>query len=101
MKYIKYILLVLALTAPMLRAQMPPAFPGGGAQPNAGGDQNNSDNEIIPPGMINFEGVDVRQVLEVYSHLVNKYLENRNRSDQGRGHQGPADGAGAQPHFGH
>ncbi len=74
MKHIKYILLILALTVPMLRAQMPPGFPGGGGQPNAGGDQNNSDNEIIPPGMINFEGVDVRQVLDVYAHLVGKTM---------------------------
>jgi len=74
MKHTKYILLILALTAPMLRAQVPPGFPGGGAQPNGGGDQNLSDNQIIPPGMINFEGVDARQVLDVYAHLVGKTL---------------------------
>ncbi len=30
--------------------------------------------EIIPPGLINFEGVDVSQVLEVYSQLVGRTL---------------------------
>ncbi|MGH7939804.1 MAG: secretin N-terminal domain-containing protein [Limisphaerales bacterium] len=68
MKQITHILLVLALTVPMLRAQAQPALPG------LPGAQKNSDNQIIPKGMINFEGVDVRQVLDVYAGLVNKTL---------------------------
>ncbi|MGH7981317.1 MAG: hypothetical protein ACREE6_18215, partial [Limisphaerales bacterium] len=68
MKQITHILLVLALTVPMLRAQAQPALPG------LPGAQKNSDNQIIPKGMIYFEGVDVRQVLDVYAGLVNKTL---------------------------
>lgn len=74
MKHIISILLILALTASLLRAQAPPMPGVPGAQPNAGGAQNNSDNEMIPPGLIDFQGVDVSQVLEVYAQLVGKTL---------------------------
>jgi general secretion pathway protein D len=55
---------------------MPPGFPGGrGVQPIAApAPQNNADNELIPPGLIDFQGVDVSQVLEVYAQLVGKTL---------------------------
>lgn len=69
---------MLALTAWTLRAQMPPGFPGGGAQPNANANANGAqglaDDQIIPPGLINFEGVDVSQVLDIYAQLVGKTL---------------------------
>jgi general secretion pathway protein D len=91
MKQITSIFLILALTASLVRAQMPPGFPGTparntvparnpvGAQNPAGvqndaAAQNNSDNEMIPPGLIDFQGVDVTQVLEVYAQLVGKTL---------------------------
>ena len=63
MKYITSILLVLALTASLVCAQMPP-----------GGAAGMPDNQIIPPGLIDFQGVDVTQVLEVYAQLVGKTL---------------------------
>ncbi|HEX3628680.1 MAG TPA: secretin N-terminal domain-containing protein [Verrucomicrobiae bacterium] len=66
---------MLALTASVLRAQMPPGIPGrAGAQNNAANAQDNSDNELIPPGLIDFQGVDVTQVLEVYAQLEKKTL---------------------------
>jgi general secretion pathway protein D len=71
MKHITSILLILALTVSVLRAQVP-GVPG--AQPNNGGAANISDNEMIPPGLIDFQGVDVSQVLEVYAQLVGKTL---------------------------
>jgi general secretion pathway protein D len=77
MKQITSILLMLALTAWTLRAQMPQGFPGnpaGGAQPTATVPQGMADNQIIPPGLINFEGVDVSQVLDIYAQLVGKTL---------------------------
>ncbi|HXC36157.1 MAG TPA: secretin N-terminal domain-containing protein [Candidatus Acidoferrales bacterium] len=76
MKHITSILLILALTVSVLRAQMPPGMPPGGrgVQPNAASPQDNSDNEIIPPGLIDFQGVDVSQVLEVYAQLERKTL---------------------------
>jgi general secretion pathway protein D len=82
MKQITSILLILAITASLLQAQVPPpAFPGvPGAQPNpnAAAAQNNSDNQMIPPGLIDFQGVDVTQVLEVYAQLVGKTLLRAN-----------------------
>ena len=75
-----------------------PGFPGQGGQPNFPGqtgqpgmpnmpgmpagipqNQNNlppdpSMQEIIPPGLIDFQGVDVSQVLEVYAQLVGRTL---------------------------
>ena len=78
MKQITSILVMLALTAWTLRAQMPQGFPGnpagGGAQPSANVPQGMADNQIIPPGLINFEGVDVSQVLDIYAQLVGKTL---------------------------
>jgi general secretion pathway protein D len=79
MKQITSTLLILALTASVLRAQMPPGAPPNatGTPPDTGGAgtaQNNSDNELIPPGLIDFQGVDVSQVLEVYAQLVGKTL---------------------------
>ncbi len=76
MKKIKFILMILALTAPALWAQMPPGFPGGpGAGQNAPASETDTNmQEIIPPGMIDFEGVDVSQVLEVYAHLMGRTL---------------------------
>lgn len=65
MKHIISIFLILALTASLARAQMPP---------NAAGAAGMPDNQIIPPGLIDFQGVDVSQVLEVYAQLVGKTL---------------------------
>jgi general secretion pathway protein D len=80
MKNIKSILLVLVLTASSLWAQVPPGFPGrppGAPTPLPA--QNNSPQdpsmqEIIPPGLIDFQGVDISQVLEIYAQLVGKTL---------------------------
>ncbi|HEU6447074.1 MAG TPA: secretin N-terminal domain-containing protein [Verrucomicrobiae bacterium] len=46
-----------------------PAMPSPAAQ-----NQSQADEETIPPGTINFQGVDVDQVLEVYAQLVNRTL---------------------------
>ena len=106
-KYLS-LLLLLVLTAPVLRAQQtPPAFPptlrrpplrtpgmppspqnnavqnNNAPQNNAAQNaQNNPNNlaedpsmqEKIPPGLIDFQGVDVSQVLEVYAQLVGRTL---------------------------
>ncbi|HEX3628681.1 MAG TPA: hypothetical protein VH280_25000 [Verrucomicrobiae bacterium] len=66
-------LLIVALAASLLGT---PAGSSGdpGAQPNAANAQKNSDKELVPPGMVNFQGVDINQVLEVYAHLVGKTL---------------------------
>lgn len=99
MKNIVSILLVLFLTASGLRAQMPSRLPGGGISPGQPGlpgrgglsgvppptglpspmTPNNpppdaSMQQIIPPGLIDFQGVDVSQVLEVYAQLVGRTL---------------------------
>ena len=37
--------------------------------------------ETIPPGTINFQGVDVKQVLEIYAQLVNRTLLHANLPD--------------------
>jgi general secretion pathway protein D len=76
MKQITSTLLIFAFTASILRAQMPPGLPGTPpAQNNSAAAQNNSsDNQLIPPGLIDFQGVDVSQVLEVYAQLVGKTL---------------------------
>jgi general secretion pathway protein D len=83
MKNIASLFLVLLMTAPALWAQMPgfpgAPRPGGGAPNNAAQNNNNNgapDNmqEIIPPGLIDFQGVDVSQVLEVYAQLVGRTL---------------------------
>lgn len=80
MKNIASILLILAFTAPALWAQMPPGIPGGfpGEAPQNNAAQNNGDNQLIPPGMIDFQGVDVSQVLEVYAQLVGRTLLRAN-----------------------
>jgi general secretion pathway protein D len=70
MKNTALILLILAFTASALRAQMPPP-PGNPATAQAGGTDM---QQIVPAGMINFEGVDVNQVLEVYAQLVGRTL---------------------------
>jgi general secretion pathway protein D len=76
MKKTKFILMILALTAPALWAQTPPGFPGGpGAGQNPPVSQTDTNMQtIVPAGMIDFEGVDVSQVLEVYSHLMGRTL---------------------------
>ena len=76
MKKIASSFLILALATSALWAQMPPGFPGA----PAAGKQNNppqvnpNDNEMIPPGLIDFQGVDASQVLEVYAQLVGRTL---------------------------
>jgi general secretion pathway protein D len=81
MKKILLILSILVLTLSGLRAQVPP--PGFPAAPGAGQNVPVNSNtglpdtnmmEMIPPGLINFEGVDVSQVLEVYAQLVGRTL---------------------------
>ncbi len=87
MKKITSIFLVLVLTASALWGQMPPgmpARPGPRSTPQPAPQNNapsapsvtadNTDNEIIPPGLIDFQGVDVSQVLEVYAQLVGRTL---------------------------
>ena len=83
MKYITSILLFLALTASLLHAQMPPNFPNRPRPQIPPPAQNNSaqdlsSQEMIPPGLIDFQGVDVSQVLEVYAQLVGKTLLRAN-----------------------
>jgi general secretion pathway protein D len=81
MKKILFIVSILVLTLSGLRAQVPP--PGFPAAPGAGNKAPVNNNtglpdanmqEMIPPGLINFEGVDVSQVLEVYAQLVGRTL---------------------------
>jgi general secretion pathway protein D len=80
MKNITLLLLALVLTAPGLWAQMPPGFPGqprplqtpAAAQNNSL--QDASMQQMIPPGLIDFQGVDAGQVLEVYAQLVGRTL---------------------------
>lgn len=68
-------LFILALAASVAGAQAPIGVPGSAAaQPNAVTAQKNSDNELIPPGLIDFQGVDINQVLEVYARLEGKTL---------------------------
>jgi general secretion pathway protein D len=75
MKKILLIISMLILAVAGLRAQMPPGFPGGpGAGQNTPVVTDTNMQEIIPPGLINFEGVDVAQVLEVYAQLVGRTL---------------------------
>jgi general secretion pathway protein D len=95
MKNIASSFLILLLTASALWAQMPgfppapaaPRRPGGGLRNNAAQNnaalnntmQNNNaapenSQEMIPPGLIDFQGVDVSQVLEVYAQLVGRTL---------------------------
>jgi general secretion pathway protein D len=82
MKNITSILLILILAALALQAQQPPTFPrnnfiprNNGAPPqNNGSPDNSGDNQLIPPGLIDFQGVDVSQVLEVYAQLVGRTL---------------------------
>lgn len=75
------LLVVLVSTAATLRAQLPPRFPGRPAFPAAppAPAQNNSApddsmQQYIPPGLINFQGVDVNQVLDIYAQLVGRTL---------------------------
>jgi len=87
----KTILLALALTLTGLElwAQTPPGLPqfGGGngqftrpryPQPSPttapNGTPNGQPEEMIPAGTINFQGVDVSQVLEIYAQLVGRTL---------------------------
>ena len=62
-----------------------PGVPGAPGNPGAGGQAQTSDynasaafaskpEEMIAPGTINFEGVDVSQVLDIYAKLVNRTL---------------------------
>jgi general secretion pathway protein D len=85
MKNITSILLTLLVTASALWAQMPgfpPATPPRRPHPAAAQDNAAPNNavtpensqELIPPGLINFQGVDVSQVLEVYAQLVGRTL---------------------------
>jgi len=69
MKKILIIVSILVLAGSGLRAQMPP-----GVAQNTAVITDTNMQEIIPPGLINFEGVDVSQVLEVYSQLVGRTL---------------------------
>ena len=63
--------LLLALTGTELTAQPAPnAPPPGPAAPAAGADAE----ETVPPGYIDFQGVDVTQVLDVYAKLVNRTI---------------------------
>jgi general secretion pathway protein D len=75
MKKTTSLFLIVVLMATALRGQTPPAVPGAAPQNNTA-PQNNSaqDNELIPPGLIDFQGVDVSQVLEVYAQLVGRTL---------------------------
>jgi general secretion pathway protein D len=74
MKKITSILLMLILAASALWGQMPPpTLPG--AAPQTGSQQSSAlDNQLIPPGLIDFQGVDAKQVLEVYAQLVGRTL---------------------------
>jgi general secretion pathway protein D len=88
MKNIAFSFLILLMTASALWAQMPgfppapgaPRRPGGGLSnmPNNVAQNNNAapddSQEMIPPGLIDFQGVDVSQVLEVYAQLVGRTL---------------------------
>jgi len=87
--------LVLALTGLGLRAQTPPAAPGKPAGQPATLTRSHQPlyptpspapaspgapaapappEEMVPAGYINFQGVDVTQVLEIYAQLVNRTL---------------------------
>ena len=81
MKNIASILLILLMTASALWAQVPgfppPARPLTGLRNNAAPNNNavpDNSQEMIPPGLIDFQGVDVSQVLEVYAQLVGRTL---------------------------
>ena len=90
--------LLLAFTGSELLAQIPaPATPGTGigrtrqprypqAQPApatapATSATNAAPEETIPPGLIDFSGVDVNQVLDVYAKLVNRTILRANLPD--------------------
>jgi general secretion pathway protein D len=77
------ILLFLVLTASGLWAQVPPGpgAPNPAGAPNLPGSSQYSSmltdtnmQQIVPAGLINFEGVDVSQVLEIYAQLVGRTL---------------------------
>jgi general secretion pathway protein D len=85
----KHTLLAIALAAASLPlwAQSPagvpsvtkPLYPQSGLAPaantaNTALDDVANANEMIPPGLINFQGVDVNQVLDIYAQLVNRTL---------------------------
>ncbi len=61
-------------TAPVLPA-IPPAMPApAAAGPDDASTNATAQEEMIPAGNINFQGVDVSQVLEVYAKLVGRTL---------------------------
>ena len=83
------LILLVFLTSLRLRAQMPPAFPPGSPAANppsavpslspaspaaAMTSPNAASAQMIQPGEINFQGVDVDQVLDVYARYVGRTL---------------------------
>ena len=66
--------LILLLTAFAVWAQMPASTPQPAMAPPSNHSVDNSMQEMIPPGLIHFEGVDVSQVLDVYAQLVGRTL---------------------------
>ena len=79
MKKITSILFIFALAASALWGQMPQGVPGAAPQnntaPNSTSQSDSADdNTLIPPGLIDFQGVDVSQVLEIYAQLVGRTL---------------------------
>lgn len=82
MKKTTSVFLFLALTASALWAQIPPVIPRTPGPPrpqipNHPAPNPNAtaqDQETIPPGLINFEGVPADQVLDVYAQLVGRTL---------------------------
>ncbi len=86
-----FLALLLAMAGLELMAQMPPLPPGPGNQPTTGpgtvprrpvrplpsrllpgGQPPAAPEEIIPKGMMDLQGVDVSQVLDIYAKLVNR-----------------------------
>ena len=57
-----------------LQQMQTPVSAGQVVQPSAPSQKNLADNEMIPTGLINFEGVDVNQVLEVYAQMTGRTL---------------------------
>jgi general secretion pathway protein D len=67
-----------ALPAPArpVLAPIPPTIPPGAAQPIPSGTAvptpHPATEELLPPGMIDFRGADLKQVLDIYSLMVNR-----------------------------